>query len=83
MISVLRKVGRLRTRQTRSYYSDKVGSQSFSSDDSLANEFSDLFMRKTPEIRNTIDADNSSTSETVVMDDDVTLERQPLTRHVS
>ena len=44
---------------------------SCSSDNSLAEKFNDLFMRKTAEKRVSVDADNHSMIETVVMDAEV------------
>lgn len=44
----------------------------------MAIKFSDFFMRKTIEIQGNIDTDNSTMSETLVMDADVESEEQPL-----
>ena len=43
-------------------------------------KLSDFFVRKTAEVRDTIDVDNSSVSETVVMDAGVAFEGQYLTK---
>ena len=51
----------------------------WSSDNSTVNTFSDFFMRKTAEIIDIIEADNSSMSETVVMDSGVGFEGQRIT----
>ena len=51
---------------------------SSSSDDSLANKFSDFFMRTITEIRDTIHVDNSSTSGIVVIVADVVFKGEPL-----
>ena len=49
---------------------------SCSSHDSFANRFSCFFTRKTGEIRDTIYADNSSMSETVIMDADIAFKKK-------
>ena len=53
---------------------------SYSSHDNLANKFSNFFMIKTAEVRDTIDTDNSFMSETGVRDVDVVIEGQRLTQ---
>ena len=55
---------------------------SCSSDEYLANKFSDFFKRKITTIRDDIDTDKSPISDAVVMSADIKFEGQPLTKLV-
>ena len=50
-----------------------------SSGDSLANELSNVFIRQTAKIRNTVHTDNASMNETILMEADVAFQEQRLT----